>query len=107
MNQNNSSEKNNRRKNVNNNNNNISNNNSHKDRKNSQNSDSSSYNSDSDSYCKFCKANVCFKANCYKLQGLPKNKNVPNSKNVNFNALESGNNYLNSFELVNLFAKYQ
>ena len=98
MNQNNSSGKNNHSKGVNNNNNN---NNASKGSKNTQNSNTSTNNSDNDSFCKFCKAKVCFKANCYKLQGLPKNKNVPNSKNVNFNALESGNNSLNSFELVN------
>jgi hypothetical protein len=93
VNQNNSSGKNNQ----NNNNNNSSNNNN---KKNTQNSNTATNNSSNNAWCKFCKSKVCFKADCYKLQGLPKNKNVPNSKNVNFNVLESGNNSLNSFELV-------
>jgi hypothetical protein len=93
VNQNNSSGKNNQ----NNNNNNSSNNNN---KNNIQNSNTATNNSSNNTWCKFCKSKVCFKADCYKLQDLPKNKNVPNSKNVNFNVLESGNNSLNSFEFV-------
>ena len=93
VNQNNSSRKNNQ----NNNHNNSSNNNNNN---NTQNSNTSTNDSSNNTWCKFCKSKVCCKADCYKLQGLPKNKNVPNSKNVNFNFLESGNNGLNSFELV-------
>jgi hypothetical protein len=93
VNQNNSSGKNNQ----NNNNNNSSNNNN---KNNTKNSNTATNNSSNNTWCKFCKSKVCFKADCYKLQGLPKNKNVPNSKNVNLNVLESGNNSLNSFEFV-------